>query len=158
MGGYNFAPRGYALCQGQILPIAQNTALFSILGTTYGGNGTVTFGLPDLRGRAPLHPGTGNGGSYVLGESAGEENHTLIAAEIPAHTHLATASADAPDSSSPVNAFWAAGNQFYAVSQNGAMAPAALGAAGGGQPHSNMQPFLVVNFYIALEGVFPSRN
>lgn len=153
---WNFAPKNWALCNGQLLPINQNQALFSILGTTYGGNGQTTFALPDLRGRTPLH--TGNG--FVLGQSAGEESHTLNISEIPAHSHAAVGSSNTADQSSPVNNYWAVSGSYtaFAGSPNEAMAPGAVSAAGGSQPHTNMPPYLVLNFVIALQGIFPSRN
>ena len=165
----NFAPRGWALCQGQILSIAQNTALFSILGTTYGGNGQTTFALPDLRGRAPIGQGQGPGlQNYVLGEMAGSENVSLISTEMPQHTHLLQANSAGGSETAPTNNVIAAvsdpnsGSLFSAfapaASVNTTMAPQAVGLAGGSQPHNNMQPFLCLNYIIALEGIFPSRN
>jgi microcystin-dependent protein len=163
----NFAPRGWAFCQGQLLSIAQNTALFSILGTTYGGNGQTTFALPDLRGRYPMQPGQGPGLSpRTLGEQGGSETVTLISTQMPAHTHSHTAFAEAGDSISPQGNFNAgltlsgSGTQesLYASSANTTMNPASIGVAGGSQPHNNMPPFLCINFIIALEGIFPSRN
>ena len=167
MFGGNFEPRGWAFCNGQLLPIAQNTALFSLLGTTYGGNGQTTFALPDLRGRAPLHFGTGPGLTPKdLGELAGSENVTLIASQMPAHNHQLTASnqpggTDDPTNTVPAKAFdQNAGNvnAYVATAPNVAMNPTAMSVAGSSQPHDNMQPYLAVNFIIALEGVFPSRN
>ena len=161
MFSFNFPPKGNAFCQGQLLPINQNQALFSLLGTTYGGNGTVNFALPDLRGRAPVHVGTGAGlPAVVLGELSGEENHTLLAGEMPQHNHLVAAASDTPDSPTPAANRWtASGNSIYtSAAANATMHAAALGNAGGSQPHSNMQPSLVLNFSIALQGIFPSRN
>jgi microcystin-dependent protein len=156
MVAFDFAPRGWALCNGQLLPIGQNQALFSILGTTYGGNGTTTFALPDLRGRSPVHFGS----QISLGQVGGEENHTLIQAEMPAHNH--TVAGDSADASvsSPAGSVWAAsGNDpFSSSAPNTGMNPASVSNAGGSQPHSNQQPYLVVNFVIALVGIFPSRN
>jgi microcystin-dependent protein len=152
---FNFAPKGWAECNGQLLPINQNQALFSILGTTYGGNGQTTFGLPNLQGRTPLYQGNG----IVLGQSGGEENHTLTVQEMPAHTHqaaggpqatLVTPSGNLPGADTSTD--------FYAGSANTSMNPAAMTNVGGSQPHSNMAPFLVVNICIALQGIFPSRN
>ena len=144
------------MCNGQILPINQNQALFSILGTTYGGNGQSTFALPDLRGRIPFH--TGNG--FTLGQSGGEEAHTLISSEMPSHTHLpAASSGTAPDQGTPVANLWVAQTtDLYAATANNVMNPAAITTVGGGQPHENRPPFLVLNFCIALLGIFPSRN
>ncbi|MCY1078456.1 phage tail protein [Archangium lansingense] len=160
----NFAPRGWAFCQGQILPIAQNQALFSILGTTYGGNGQTTFALPDLRGRYPMQPGQGPGLSpRTLGEQGGSETVTLIANQMPAHNHTINVSSQDGDTETPVGTVLAAdstgGNLNYRGAPiDGTMNPAAIGIAGGSQPHNNMSPFLCVNFIIALEGVYPSRN
>lgn len=148
---FGFAPKGWAQCNGQLLPINQNLALYSLLGTTYGGNGTTTFALPDLRGRAPIHSH-----SIPLGYRAGEETHTLTLSEMPMHTHQAMASGAAANATTPVNNFW--GSQtpvnVYGNALNVPMLP--LGAAGGNQPHNNMQPYLVLNFCIALTGIFPS--
>jgi microcystin-dependent protein len=153
---WNFPPKGWAFCNGQLLPINQNQVLFSLLGTTYGGNGQTTFALPNLQGRTPLH--TGNG--FNLGESAGEESHTLTIGEMPAHSHPAVGSSNTADQSSPVNNYWAASGAYtvFASSPNEAMAPQLVGLAGGSQPHPNLSPYLVLNFVIALVGIFPSRN
>jgi len=152
----NFAPRGWAFCEGQLLPIAQNTALFSILGTTYGGNGETTFALPDLRGRAPIHHGQGPGLSdRYLGEQGGEETHELTTAELPLHSHPAGASGGAQTTNRPAGAVPARGG-VYAASQDTTMGGAT--AAGGGQPHNTMQPYLALSYIIALEGIFPARN
>lgn len=160
MFGFNFAPVGWAFCQGQLLAINQNTALFALLGTTYGGNGSTTFGLPDLRGRTPLHPGTGGGGTYVLGQTGGTENHTLSAAELGSHTHTPSGSSATPDAASPAGNYWAAGGVYATTATPGAtmQAGALANSAGGGQSHGNMQPYLVLNFSIALAGIFPSPN
>lgn len=158
----NFAPRGWAFCDGQLLPIAQNTALFSLLGTMYGGNGQTTFGLPDLRGRAPIHVGQGPGlSNFTQGELGGEENHTLTAAEMPAHTHTAYADATNGTVDSPVNALPArnpASIPAYGAGASATLAANHVGTAGGSQAHNNMPPYLVLNYCIALQGVFPSRS
>lgn len=161
MFSFNFPPRRWAFCAGQLLPIAQNSALFSLLGTQYGGNGTTTFALPNLQGRTPIHFGNLPGGSgYVQGQIGGEENHTLIVSEMPAHGHGASGNSGAADAASPVGNAWAAGatNAYSAAAPNTTMNPASVGAAGGSQPHPNMPPYAVVNFSIALQGIFPSRN
>ena len=153
---FPFAPRGWALCNGQLLSIAQNQALFSILGTTYGGNGVQTFALPDLRGRAAMNASSAN----PLGTVGGTETVALLSAQMPAHTHSVNAVTTAPTVPSPSNALWAAaasGNQ-YAATTNASMSPSAMGGTGGSQPHGNMQPSTVLNFVIALQGIFPSRN
>lgn len=157
---FNFAPRGWAWCDGQLMPLSQNTALFSLLGTTYGGNGKSTFALPDLMGRTPMHPGQGPGLSlHDLGETGGSETVTLLESEIPAHTHAVRALNDDGLSETPVgNA--PAKNKFYNT-DNGqplvAMSGSALAPAGGSTPHNNMQPYLTFYFNIALQGVFPPR-
>jgi microcystin-dependent protein len=163
MGGMNFAPRGYATCSGQILSIAQNTALFSLLGTTFGGNGQTTFALPDLRGRVPMGEGQGPGlTSRTLGEVGGVENVTLIANEMPAHNHSFSAVSDAGDISTPAGAYLAntgaLDKEYKTTGTTVAMNASAVGITGGSQPHNNIQPYLVLTFYIALEGIFPSRN
>lgn len=157
---FGFAPRGWAFCAGQLLPINQNQALFSLLGTAFGGNGTTTFALPDLRGRAPLHWGNGPGlPSVVLGERAGAESVTLTQSEMPAHNHIASASSAAPTVGAPTGNAWATGGlTAYGNPPNSPMAATALANAGGSQPHSNIQPSLALNFCIALQGIFPSRN
>jgi len=168
----NFPPRGWAFCQGQILAIATNTALFSILGTTYGGNGQTTFALPDLRGRTPVGQGQGLGLSPVsLGEVAGVESVTLITSQMPQHNHLMQVNTSAPaDQVSPANNFLAAAtgtygpdsvtvNTYAATStQNATLAATSISIAGGTTPHENRQPFLGLNYIIALQGIFPSRN
>ena len=160
---FNFAPRGWAWCDGQLLPISQNTALFSLVGTIYGGDGKSTFALPDLQGRAPLQPGQGPGLSpRDLGEAGGSETVTLLASEIPAHTHsLRADAADPADTNVPgPSASYGAstGGTLYQPSANTALADAALSPTGGGQPHNNMQPYLTLYFNIALQGVFPPRS
>ncbi len=157
----NFAPRGWAFCNGQILPIAQNTALFSILGTTYGGNGQTTFALPDLRSRVPVHAGQGPGlSSYTLGQTGGVESVTLTANEMPAHSHTATnpaANVD-PTSNRPAANLAPARGGAYAPTPAAQLAGPTVAPAGGSQPHSNVQPHLTLNYIIALQGIFPSRN
>jgi microcystin-dependent protein len=151
---FNFPPRGWATCDGQFLAIAQNQALFALLGTTYGGNGTQNFALPDLRSRAPIHTGPIN----TQGARAGEEAHTLILSEIPAHNHTHNASSATATLAIPTsNAFGNSSVNDYAAQNNGATAPS-LDPSGGGQPHNNLQPYLTLNFSIALVGFFPSRN
>lgn len=152
---FGFAPKGWALCNGQLLPINQNQALFALLGTTYGGDGRVNFALPDLQSRNPMH--TGNG--HTLGERSGEPAHTLNLGELPQHTHIATASDNTASASSPANNYWAIGGQSaYSNAQNAGMSQNAVSAVGGSQAHLNMAPFLVLNFCIALQGIFPSQN
>lgn len=164
MFGGNFAPSGWAFCNGQLLPISQNQALFSLLGTMYGGDGMTTFGLPDLRGRLPVGVGQGPGlSNYTEGEPGGTESVTLTTSSLPAHNHPRSAYNDKGDQSSPANGTTAAivdsSNglaQGFAASANTAMSP--VGATGGGQPHENRQPFLCINFCIATEGIYPSRG
>jgi microcystin-dependent protein len=152
---FNFPPKGWALCNGQLLPINQNQALFALLGTTYGGDGRVNFGLPDLRGRVPFHMGSG----HVLGERGGEQSHTLIISELPSHTHTPTASSAAANNSSPTGNFWAnAGKSNFNSAANTAMAPQGISNVGGSQAHDNMSPYLVLNICIALQGIFPSQT
>ncbi len=160
---YNFAPRGWAFCNGQILSIAQNTALFSLLGTTYGGNGQTTFALPDLRGRVPLSSGQGPGlSNYDLGQTGGDESVTLNPAEMPAHNHLVAVHNNSGNYARPndrVPGRLSGGTTGYAAAGNGSyMHPSTLSVLGGGQPHTNVQPYLTLNYCIALEGIFPSRN
>jgi len=160
---FNFAPKGWAWCNGQLLPISQNTALFSLLGTTYGGNGKSTFALPDLQGKAPMHPGQGPGLSLRdLGQIGGSETVTLLQSEIPAHSHSVSASSGPASLQSPApdRVLGRANNNIYLDTPGNlvAMAPQALSAAGGSQPHNNMQPYLTFYFCIALQGVFPPRS
>lgn len=170
----NFAPRGWAFCQGQILSIAQNTALFALIGTVYGGNGQTTFALPDLRGRVAVGPGQGPGLPAVnLGQMAGAPTHTLINTEMPAHNHTTQVTVRAfesslggtGDSESTTNTYWASAYgvaNIYSTTANGTMNPQAasvvVGVTGGSQPHNNMQPYLGMNYIICMEGIFPSRN
>jgi microcystin-dependent protein len=154
---FSFAPKGWALCDGQILPINQNQALFSLLGTTYGGDGRVTFALPDLRGRTAVH----NGDGLAYGERGGETAHTLTITELPAHVHGANASSSPGDGVVPTNTVLAGPlNQTYRAPDAAAatMIQGTLGEVGGSQPHQNMMPFLTLSFCIALQGIFPSRN
>jgi microcystin-dependent protein len=160
---FNFAPKGWAWCDGQIMPISQNTALFALLGTTYGGDGKSTFALPDLQGRAPMHPGQGPGLSlHDLGESSGTETVTLLESEIPAHTHALLSNAASANRTAPQGNSLArvAGAAPYApaAAPTAALADQALAPAGGDQPHNNMQPYLTFYFNIALQGVFPPRS
>ncbi len=166
----NFSPRSWAFCEGQLLSINSNQALFSILGTTYGGDGRTTFGLPDLRGRSPIGPGTGPGlTSYSPGQRVGAESVILGEGQIPAHTHVATATVNADSnagsSTSPDNAVWASHTEdinSFGTTQNTTMATGAVtvtnAPAGGGQAHENRPPQLVIHYIICLEGAFPSRN
>ena len=158
---FNFPPKGWAFANGQLLPINQNQALFSLLGTMYGGNGQTTFALPNMQGRTPMHFGTGQAGTVIQGQSAGEEAHTLLVSEMPTHGHgLAAQNNPATAGTGPGgNSF---GNATVIPYRNNpaqvvAMAPASANA-GGGQPHSNLQPYLTLNFVISLVGIFPSRN
>ena len=152
---FNFAPKGWALCNGQLLPINQNQALFSLLGTTYGGDGRVNFGLPNLQGNTPIHMG----GGHTLGERGGEQNHTLSMAEMPTHTHPLVASSANASQAAPANTIQAAANNAYTPpSALTAITPGTVTTVGGSQAHLNMQPFLTLNFSIALQGIFPSQN
>lgn len=155
---FSFPPKGWALCNGQLLPINQNQALFSLLGTTFGGDGIANFALPDLRGRIPIHVGSG----YLLGQRAGEEAHTLSIAELPTHTHIFNASSDtttratSPNNRLPANT--SPNNVYNPPSSFVAMNAGAISNVGGSQPHLNLQPFLTLSFCIALQGIFPSPN
>lgn len=151
---WNFPPKGWAFCNGTLLPINQNQALFSVLGTTYGGDGRQTFGLPNLQGRAPFHIGNG----IVLGELGGETAHTLNISEIPAHTHVPVGSSNPASQPDPTGNLWSTKANIFLGSPNNAMKPACITAVGGNQPHENMSPYLVLNFVIALQGIFPSPN
>ena len=162
MVGFGFAPRGYAQCNGQIMSISQNTALFSLLGTTYGGNGQTTFGLPDLRSRIPIHVGQGSGlSNYDLGQASGTETVTLTANQLPPHNHTVNAStaATTKNPTNTVPGVTGAGSSYAETPTPGTTMNAGMVTGGGsGQPHNNCQPYLCVNFVIAIEGVYPSRN
>ena len=153
---FNFAPKGWALCNGQFLPINQNQALFALLGTTYGGNGQTTFALPDLRGRIPMHMGN----NHQRGERGGEQAHTLTLAEMPAHNHQPFASNVQGDLLEPGGNFWGANSRrpYSSLGPNTTLNPASCTNVGGSQAHLNMQPYLGLNFCIALQGIFPSQN
>jgi len=155
----NFAPRGWAFCEGQLLPINQNTALYSILGTTYGGDGQTNFALPDLRGRTPIGVGHGPGLSpYSLGQKGGNETTTLSVDQIPAHNHLANASSEAGNTRSPADTVWARGKKFYSTqAPNTTMSATAISSTGGSQPHTNIQPYLAIHYIICIQGIYPSR-
>ena len=165
--GFTFAPKNWAQCNGQILPIAQNTALFSLLGTMYGGNGQTTFALPDLRSRVPMHAGTFLGGSYTQGEQAGEEQVTLAITAMPGHNHTFLGTANDANDTQPdegtalakIAQASAPGDPYYAPDTTPQpLTPSSLGMAGGSQPHANLQPYLTINWCICLFGIFPSRN
>lgn len=153
---FNFAPQGWAFCNGQLLPINQNQALFSLLGTTYGGNGQTNFALPNLQGKVPMHTGT----NFTLGQTGGEQAHAILLSEMPAHNHIVSASSLVPNKNTPAGNFFASNTGFspYSNPPNQSMSPAALSNTGGSQVHENMAPFLILNFIIALQGIFPSRN
>ena len=152
---FGFAPKGWALCNGQLLPINQNQALFALLGTTYGGDGRVTFALPNLQGNVPIH----RGGGHALGEHGGEQAHTLSAAELPLHGHALLGADNPATTNVPTNDYLGQQANIYGPATNlTALAPSEIGNTGSGQPHENMQPFLVLNFCIALQGIFPSQN
>jgi microcystin-dependent protein len=168
MFGFNFAPKGWAFCNGQLLPLSQNTALFSLLGTQYGGDGKSTFALPNLQGSVAMHTTQYSSsplGSYVIGESGGEDSVTLLISQIPAHTHTAqgdfdnnNASATSPSGAVPVNAKPTATFSNSSTPQIAMMNPNMVGIAGGSQPHNNLMPYLVMNYCIALQGIFPPRS
>jgi microcystin-dependent protein len=152
---FSFAPKGWALCNGQLLPINQNQALFSLLGTTFGGDGRVNFGLPNLQGRVPIHVGSG----HTLGERSGEQAHTLSVAELPTHVHVMNGSNTPAETNVPTGAYLAQVNNGYSSSGSlAALSSAAITNVGGNQAHLNMQPFLTLSFCIALQGIFPSPN
>ena len=153
---FGFPPKGWALCNGQLLPINQNQGLFSLLGTTYGGDGRVNFGLPNLQGKTPMHMG----GAHTLGEVGGEQGHTLSISELPTHAHVANCSSQTGDQISPIGNVMAqrAAANYHAPTNLAALGAASLANVGGSQAHLNMQPFLVLNFCIALQGIFPSQT
>lgn len=152
---WNFAPKGWAFCNGQFLPINQNQALFSLLGTQYGGNGQTTFALPDLRGRTPIHVG----GGWTQGQAAGQATHTVIQTEMPEHVHAVMGSSATGTLKTPVGNVWATNTANpYNSTPNTTMLPGSLTSVGGSQPHENRQPYLVLNVIIALQGIFPSQN
>jgi len=156
MVSFNFPPKGWAFCNGQLLPINQNQALFAILGTTYGGNGVTTFALPNLQGRVPIHSGSG----FVLGQQGGEETHTLNISEIPAHNHTPVGVSTGATATSLSNNVWANSpqNPYVSGSPSATLNPASVVMAGSSQPHENRPPYLVINYVIALQGIFPSQN
>ncbi|HYI11945.1 MAG TPA: tail fiber protein [Thermoanaerobaculia bacterium] len=154
--GFNYPPKGWSTCNGQFLPINQNQALFSLLGTMYGGNGQTTFALPDFRGRVPIHVG----GGFIQGQAGGQEFHTVTMSEMPAHNHFVQATAATQQTNNPTNNLLASINapQYNPVTQLTTLHPSTITNTGGSQPHENRQPFTVLLFIIALQGVFPSRN
>ncbi|GAC1354176.1 MAG: tail fiber protein [Herpetosiphon sp.] len=159
MCGFNFAPAGWAFCNGQLLQITEYDTLFNLIGTTYGGDGQTTFALPDLRGRVPLHLGTGRS-TYIIGQNGGTETVTLMQQQMPNHTHPLQAQSADGDQANPAGTSWAASslNQFSDSPPDAPMNPASVGTAGGSQPHDNMLPFLSVNFIISLFGIYPTPN
>jgi microcystin-dependent protein len=158
MFGGNFAPAGWAFCNGALIPISENDALFNLIGTTYGGDGQNTFALPNLQSRVPVHVGPG----FALGQSGGVESVTLTTSQIPAHSHVPQANSNAGSQVSPAGGVWAVSNpslnQYSALAPNATLNPAALGSSGGSQPHDNMLPFLTINFILSLFGIFPSQT
>jgi microcystin-dependent protein len=158
----NFAPQGWAMCEGQVMPISQNDALFNLIGTTYGGDGVNTFALPDLRGRIPNHQGQGTGlSSYVIGQNGGTEQVTVTAGQLPAHTHAIAASTAAGSQPSPAGGILASSPSVALYNVNppdNSLAASSVGTAGGSQPHTNFQPYLCVTFIIALFGIYPSQS
>jgi microcystin-dependent protein len=161
--GFNFAPAGWAFCNGQLMAISENEALFNLIGTTYGGDGQTTFALPNLQSRVIIHQGQGPGlSNYIIGENAGVEAVTVATNQLPIHSHAANCSSSAGSQSSPVANIWSADaaglTAEYSNSQNGQMNAAAIGQSGGSQPHENRMPFLAMNYIISLFGIFPSQN
>ena len=159
----NFAPAGWQFCEGQLLPISENETLFNLIGTTYGGDGQVTFALPDLRGRVPIHMGTGPGlTTVILAETGGAEDITLTTNQIPSHSHVPRANSGNASSTDPTNNFWAAQTSLLQYSVTGSantnLAANTLAVTGGSQPHTNFQPYLCVDFIISLFGIFPSQT
>jgi microcystin-dependent protein len=160
MGGWNFAPYGWALCNGQLLSISQNTALFELIGTTYGGDGQTTFALPNLQSRIPVHQGNSVNGPYVIGELAGTETVTLTTNQIPAHSHALNAQSGAGTQPSPAGGVWASSSldQYSTGTPTAQMTASSLQNSGGSQPHDNLPPYLCVTFVIALQGIFPTQG
>ena len=157
--GFGFAPRGWAFCNGQLMPISQNTALFSLLGTTYGGDGRTTFALPNMQGSTPVQPGQGTGLSpRNLGDTGGSSSVSLTQSHMASHNHLLVTSNNDGNNTNPTARYFGRGNQIYGTPANlGSMAQGMLGQTGGNQPHNNLQPYLTLNFCIAMQGIFPSR-
>lgn len=156
-----YAPQGWAMCDGQILQISENELLFSLLGTTYGGDGVTTFGVPDMRGRVPISMGSGGGGNYVLGQQAGTETVTLLESQLPAHVHLPGAQSAVGDQALPTNNVWSSKRVFdqpAAGTSLVAMSTAAISSTGGSQPHDNLMPYMVLTFIIATAGLYPSQG
>jgi len=154
---FNYPPKGWALCNGQLLPINQNQPLFALFGTMYGGNGITTFALPNLQGQTPVHVG----GGFSQGQSGGEQSHTLTSAELPGHAHVAQGTTSNADQPVPTGNLLGAANNMYAGANAGNLTPldpTSISSLGGSQPHNNMQPFLTLSFCVALQGIFPSRN
>jgi microcystin-dependent protein len=160
MVGFSFAPVGWALCNGQSIPISQNNALFNLIGTTYGGDGVNTFNLPNLQSRIPFHQGTNSQGTMVIGQIAGSETVTLTTSQLPAHTHILAANSGSGTQAGPTGGVWAGStlNQFSTATNSHTMDPSTITATGGSQPHDNMPPFLVINFIVALDGIYPTQN
>jgi microcystin-dependent protein len=159
----NFAPNGWMLCEGQLLPISENETLFNLIGTSYGGDGQSTFALPNLQSRVPVHVGTGGGATYQLGEQGGVESVTLTTNQIPIHSHVATCTDAAGNQATPAGGRWAASsdtavNPYATAAPDSSFNAQAISSTGGSQPHDNMLPFLCVNFIISLFGIFPSQN
>jgi len=160
MVGFNYAPQGWAFCNGQTLAISQYDALFNLIGTTYGGDGQTTFNLPNLQGRIPFHQGSSAQGTMVLGQQSGSETVTLTTGQIPAHSHLLNANSNAGTQATPANGFWAQSSleEFSTEALSHNMDPSTIAPTGGSQPHDNMPPFLAISFIIALYGIYPSQS
>jgi microcystin-dependent protein len=159
--GFNFEPNGWAFCDGRLMAISQDDALFALIGTTYGGDGQTTFALPDLRGRVPIHQGSNGFGSFVMGQTGGEETVTLTINQIPIHEHTISGQSGLGSTAIPTGGVWASQSQLNVYSSASAdtpMNPASISTAGGSQPHDNRSPFLTVNYIISLFGIFPSQN
>jgi microcystin-dependent protein len=154
----NFAPSGWAFCDGQLLPISENDVLFNLIGTTYGGDGQTTFAMPDLRGRLPVHQGSNGVSNHIIGELAGVETVTLTTQQMPIHTHAAACNSAGSNDSRASGNYWGAGPLAFGPTPNGVMNPASIGPTGGNQPHDNMPPYLGLNFIISLYGIYPSQT